>query len=71
MLDNLLISKITTNEVNADQISFIINLMHGYDKDDFFDERTEMSVKKRQILEKQNFNKSKQNFLNSKTNTSK
>ena len=45
--------------------------MHGYDKDDFFDERTEMSVKKRQILEKQNFNKSKQNFLNSKTNTSK
>ena len=26
--------------------------MHGYDKDDFFDERTEMSVKKKTNLRK-------------------
>ena len=34
LLANLLTSKITQNNANADQISFIINLMNGYDKDD-------------------------------------
>ena len=38
-------SKVTTNDANADQITFIISLIHGYDKDYLFDERTEMSVK--------------------------
>ena len=46
LLDNLLTSKIATNNANPDQISFITNLMHGYDKDNLFDEGTNMSVKK-------------------------
>ena len=46
LLDNILTSKIATNNANPDQIRFIINLMHGYDKDNLFDEGTDMSVKK-------------------------
>ena len=45
LLDNLLTSKITTSDADADQISFIISLMHGYNKNDLFDERTDI-VKK-------------------------
>ena len=46
LLDNLLTSKITTSDADADQISFIISLMHGYNKNDLFDERTDIIVKK-------------------------
>ena len=68
LLDNLLASKITTNNVNADQISFIINLMNGYDKDDLFDEGKEMNVNKGKSWEKKPLTKANKNF---KTNPRK
>lgn len=46
VLDNLFTSKITIDNVNADQITFIIDLMHGYDKNDLFSEKRRISVKK-------------------------
>lgn len=46
MLDNLFTSKITIDNVNADQITFIIDLMHGYDKNDLFSEKRRISVNK-------------------------
>ena len=46
LLDNLSTSKITINNANIYQISFISSLMHEYDKDDLFHERTKISVKK-------------------------
>ena len=46
LLDNLLTSKINVDSANADQIAFIINLMHGYVKNDLFDEKIEVSIKK-------------------------
>ena len=36
LLDNLLSSKITKSKANADQTSFIISLMNGYDENDLF-----------------------------------
>ena len=32
MLERLITTEITINSANADQIFFIINLMHGYDE---------------------------------------
>ena len=58
LLDNVLTSKITTNNANVDQINFVVNLMYRYKEDDLFDEETEISVK-RYILEKQTFKKCK------------
>ena len=46
LLDDLLISKITIDNANDDQITFVIDLMHGYDKNDLFDEKTDLSVEK-------------------------
>ena len=46
LLDNLLTKKVTINDAKADQISFIINLMHGCDKNDLFGEKIKISVKK-------------------------
>ena len=46
LLDNLLSKKVTINDAKADQISFIINLMHGCDKNDLFGEKIKISVKK-------------------------
>ena len=37
LLEDLVTRKMTVNSVNADQISFIINLMHGYNEGEFFD----------------------------------
>ena len=45
LLEDLVTSKTTVNDANADQISLIINLMHGYKKD-LLHKEIEMSVKK-------------------------
>ena len=45
LLDNLLTSKVTTDNANANQITFITKVMHGHDKSDLFDEKTRVSVK--------------------------
>ena len=39
LLDNLLTSKITVNNENADEMTFITDPMDGYDKTDLFDEK--------------------------------
>ena len=49
------------NNANIDQISFIIDIMHGYDKHDLFEEKI-INVKMVN-LEKQSFNKNKKKFL--------
>ena len=47
VLDNLFTSKITIDNVNADQITFIIDLIHGYEKNDLFSEKRRIGVKKK------------------------
>ena len=42
LLDTLLTSKITVDNANVDQITFMKDLMHGHDKNDSFDEKREM-----------------------------
>ena len=37
LLEDLVTRKMTVNSANADQISFIVNLMHGYDEQKLFD----------------------------------
>ena len=39
-LQNLVTSKINIDDANADQISFVINLIWGYNKNDLFDNET-------------------------------
>ena len=53
LLEDLVTSKITVDIANADQISFIINLMHGYENKGLFDKETDMSVKKRESWKKE------------------
>ena len=40
MLEDLVTSKINIDNANIDQISFIINLMRGYSKNDLLDKET-------------------------------
>ena len=40
LLEDLLTNKINTGNANADQISFIINLMQEYNKNDLLDKET-------------------------------
>ena len=40
LLENLVNRKTDVNNANADQISFIINQMHGYKDQDLFDKKT-------------------------------
>ena len=37
LLEDLITRKMSINSANADQISFAINLMHGYNEQDLFD----------------------------------
>ena len=48
-LYNLLTSKITVDNANVDKITFIKDLMLGHLKNDLFDEKRGMSVKKLNI----------------------
>ena len=62
MLENLVTSKITIYKANADQISFIINLMWGYNKTGLFDNET---CKKKSIFwEYKVLNKAKEILYN-------
>ena len=45
LLENLVTRKTTVNSANVDQISFIINLMHGYNDWDF-DKKTQIDLEK-------------------------
>ena len=46
LLENLLTSKLNINNVNVYQIAFIIELMHGHNENDLFDEKIKISTKK-------------------------
>ena len=39
-MKNLVTKKMTVNSANANQIAFIINLMHGYDESKLIDMKT-------------------------------
>ena len=46
LLKDLVTKKMTVNNANADQISFIINLMHGYKEEHMFDKEVTNDFKK-------------------------
>ena len=70
LLEDLVTSKITVDIANADQISFIINLMRGY-KSNLFGEKTEMSVKKGKSWKKNASIRANKIILSTKTNPRK
>ena len=49
LLEKLVAKKTTVSSANADQISFIINLMHGYN-DWNFDKKTQIDLEKGRLI---------------------
>ena len=56
------------DNANADQKTFIIDLIHGYDENDFLDEKNRKNVRKCKSWKKKALIKANKFFSNSKTN---
>ena len=65
LLKDTVVREISIHNVNVVQLNLIIYLMHGYNKNDFFDEKC--SMKKSIYWKNEVINKAKEIFYDSKT----
>ena len=70
-LEDLLNNKTNMINANIDKLHLIVNLMQGYDKNNFFREKVIISIKKSKSRKNEAFNKAKKIYNNKQSQSRK